>query len=208
MIRPQKNKWYEILLNWFLDRKFKQRFSSVNYFFDGKIDENKSLLVIGNHATWWDGFIMWQMNRNILHKRFYAMMLETQLKRFWYFKKIGCFSINPGSKSVLESLKLGADLLRNKENMLLFYPQGRFFSLFDENLKFNKGVDFLLNSGGQADILLYALFTDYGSNELPYLNIYLKLIQGESHLKYAELEREYRTFYFASKEKHIQFFVP
>jgi hypothetical protein len=164
--------------------------------------------VIGNHSTWWDGFLIYQLNRQIIKKDFYAMMLETQLNELWFLQKVGCFSINPGSKSVVESLKFGSDLLAKKQNMVLFYPQGRFFSLFDENWSFNKGLDFMLKNQTETEIVFYSLFTDFGSNEKPYLNVYLEKVTDPQTYNYLQLELAYKKFYQESKLKHIAHFKP
>ncbi len=203
MIKPQKSKIHAFLLNFFLDGKFKKRFSFVNFQIDRKINAEKSLLIIGNHTTWWDGFIVWQLNRQLLHKSFYLMMLEEQLNKLWFFKKIGCFSINPGSRTVVESLRFGAELLKQKSTMLAFYPQGRLFSLYNEEFTFNKGIGFLLKNNVHTELLLYCLFVDYASNEKPYMNVYLKILANPQNLSYLDIEAAYKLFYSESKAQHV-----
>lgn len=207
MIEPQKKNLHAALLNWFLDKKFKKRFSSINFLPLNLVEQNKSLLVIGNHSTWWDGFLVWELNRRVLNRNFYAMMLEEQLKRFWFFQKVGCFSIDPGSRSVVKSLAFGAKLLENPKNMLLFYPQGKFSSLYNENFEFNKGVDFILKRCSESSILLfYALFIDFSANELPYADIYFKSIEINKDDTFTTIETKYKEFYTEAKQKHISDF--
>lgn len=206
MIYPKKSKIHQLILTWFLNFKFKKSFSAINYIGDFQSNNNKSLLVIGNHSTWWDGFLMWKLNLDLIHKNFYAMMLESQLQRFWFFIRVGCFSINPGSKSVIQSLKFGKKLLENPENMLVFYPQGKFFSLYDIDFQFNKGIDFLIKSNTNTEILFYCLMIDFSSFEKPFLNIYLKKIENVVEYDFQKLELEYKKFYAESKSLQINNF--
>lgn len=208
MIKSHKSKIHEKLLDWFLDREFEKNFSTVNFIHETKIDFSQALLIIGNHSTWWDGFLIWQMNRQVLKKKFHLMMLESQLKKFWFFQKIGCFSIDPGNRSVVESLKYAAQILENKQNIVAFYPQGQLHSIFDENILFNKGIEVILKNNAETDVLFYALFVDYSSNSKPYLNVFLKVIHHPNQFNYKQLENIYKLFYAESKQTHIQQFKP
>jgi len=208
MIKPDKSKLHDFLLSSFLDWKFGQRFGKVNFHLSDTINPEKSLLIIGNHVTWWDGFVVWQFNRQLLKKNFYVMMLEDQLRKLWFFRKIGGFSINPGNRSVTESLRFAAEVLKNRENLLLFYPQGRLHSLYDQDFTFHKGVDYLLKENQNIDLLFYSLFIDYASNEQPYINVFLKVATIANHSTHAALEQHYKLFYDASKQQHILDFKP
>lgn len=200
-IKPQKSKIFIKILDLFLDRKFKKSFSSVNYFFDYQIDINKSVLIVGNHSTWWDGFIAWQLNRKFFKKQFYVIMLETQLKKLWFFQKIGAFSINPGNRSVVETLNFTKDLLKNNESYLVFYPQGKLYSLYDESFTFSKGIENITHQNVDIQLIAYAFFIDFSSNEKPYLNIFIDVLNPKE-----DIEMQYKLFYQKSKYKHISYF--
>ncbi|TAF73360.1 MAG: hypothetical protein EAZ53_12905 [Bacteroidetes bacterium] len=208
MIAPKRNKIFMLLLDLFLHFKFKSRFQAVNFIYPDTFYCTESQLIIGNHTTWWDGFICWKLNNDLLHKKFHIMMLETQLKRFWFFQKIGAFSIDPGNRSVFTSLDFASQLLQNTENMVVFYPQGVLNSIYNETFVFHKGLAHILKNNQQASLLMYAAFWDYSSTEKPYLNVYLEKIKNPSHLSTAQIENTYREFYANSKAKQILNFKP
>ena len=74
-----------------------RHFNNINI--EGKIkNSNKAILLIANHISWWDGFWMMQLNLKQGHHKFHFMMLEEQLKKHWYFKYTGGFSIKKKNK--------------------------------------------------------------------------------------------------------------
>lgn len=208
MILPKKKKAYMLLLNLFLYFKFKSRFQYVKFIKSTDFLTTKSMLIIGNHSTWWDGFICWKLNNEVLHKNFFSIMLESQLKRFWFFQKIGCFSIDPGSRSIFESLNYASDLLNNPENMVVFFPQGALNSIYDESFVFHKGLVHILKNRPEASLLMYAAFWDYSSSEKPYLNVYLEQIEFASTYSTPQIEKIYHDFYSKSKSRQILNFKP
>ncbi len=207
MIRPRHSFVHGILSNWFLDWKFKSRFSSVNYFHEHPIPTDKSLLVIGNHATWWDGFLNWQMARYELKKTFYLAMLEEMLQKLWFFRGVGCFSINPGNRSMVESLNVAADLLKDPSNMVIFYPQGKYYSIYDHDFTFNSGISHIIKKANNSSILFYAALFDYSANEKPYLNIFTEISEPSLYPSHIDLQEAYKAFFERAKKKHIQNFV-
>ena len=59
-----------------------------------EFDKSKSLIVTPNHFSWWDGFFIYWTNKKLFNRKLYVLMLEEQLKRYWFFKKLGCYSID------------------------------------------------------------------------------------------------------------------
>ena len=53
------------------------------------------------------------------------MMLEEQLKRYWFFNLLGAYSIEPkNSLSIKETINYTRTLLIEKGNGIVIYPQG------------------------------------------------------------------------------------
>lgn len=206
MILPKHSTLHAKLLNLFLDFSFKNSFSKVEYINSQPLDVSKSVLLVGNHATWWDGFITWQINRFYLKKKFHLLMLENQLQKFGFFKHLGCFSIQPGNKSAIQSLQLCKNILRHSENLLVFYPQGRLYSLYSDEFFFQKGIEGVIKQNQNINIVFYASFFDYGSNAKPYLNVFFENYYGNSTVK--ELEAGFTEFYQRCKKTHLERFNP
>lgn len=215
MIKPKKNIFFKFALNFFLDYKFKQRISIVNYFYgnkpiDSKIEgiEHDSIVLIGNHSTWWDGFLGWQMNRKLLQKDYFVMILEENLKKLWFFPGIGGFSIDPGSRSIVESLNFASNILKNPKSLIQFFPQGRLYSMHQNKITFHKGLAQILRNNPNISIIFYAMFFDFGSNEKPYLNVFIEKVTNAQQFTLEELNKKYQDLYTESLSKHVDFFNP
>ncbi len=111
-----------------------------------EIDPSSSLLLTPNHFSWWDGFFFFHLYRRsvLKQKDCYLMMLETQLKKFWYFRHLGAYSIAPGQRSVLESISYTAELLEDPEKLVVVYPQGAIQSYSQRPIRFQRGVEAVL----------------------------------------------------------------
>jgi len=161
-------------------------------------NKDKPLLVIANHISWWDGFWVMYINRKIFKRKFHFMMLEEQLKKYWFFNYSGGFSVNKKSKTIIETLNYTLELLKDKNNMVLIFPQGEIKSIYENNIKFEKGIDWIIKKSENIQIIQVANFVDYFSKQKPSLYIYLEEFEQN---KKTSLEKSYNQFYSKSVEK-------
>jgi hypothetical protein len=159
-------------------------------------DMKQAVLLVGNHVSWWDGFWALYLNSNVFRRKFHVMMLEQQLRKYWYFNYAGGFSINPHARSILESLQYGNSILRNADNLLLIFPQGRIQSVYKQQFSFQRGIEKMLEGINREHIqvIFMANMIDYFSFKKPGLYMYFEEYHGNG-LQHAELEREYNLFY-------------
>lgn len=172
----------------------RKKFNSTNI--EGNFCDNGSaVLVIANHISWWDGFWLMHLNLKILHRRFHFMMLEGQLKKHWYFQYSGAYSVRKNSRSIIESLMYTSDILKNSENMVFMFPQGEIKSLYNNSIRFEKGVKKIIEQcADDVQVLFVANLVDYFSDSKPNLYMYLKS-HTVKQLKEKAVESEYNTFY-------------
>jgi len=172
MIKAERNKLALFVFDIYLDRllkKYFQDFVLVNEF--PSINRDKSLILAPNHFSWWDGFFVYYSIKKLTGKNIFIMMLEEQLKRYWFFQKIGCFSINQNNKqSTVATLKYTLELLKNPDNCVVIFPQGE-IEPFDKNpLSYNKGIEFLAeHSANEFDIMPIANKIFYTNQKLPFI---------------------------------------
>lgn len=122
------------------------------------------------------------------------MMLEEQLHKNWFFKYTGGFSIRKNSKTVIESLNYTAELLANKKNMVLIFPQGEIGSMHDANFVFEKGISKILQrTKNEIQVIFVANLIDYHSNVKPTLHAYMNDYSG--NFETAEIQNTYNDFY-------------
>jgi hypothetical protein len=195
MLKPKHSPFHKKLLDFYIHWQLNKQFQSLRLI--GNIEQfEKSMLVIGNHISWWDGFWIWHLNKKVLKKTFHVMMLENELRPRKFFNKCGAYSINPGNISVRESLKTTVEILENSANMVLFYPEGEFVSMTQNQKKFKPGIEYILKKlPKECSILMQASFVDYFSNKKPTLTLYYETIDSNHIINTKELEAKYNSFY-------------
>jgi hypothetical protein len=162
------------------------------------------VLIIANHFSWWDGFFIASLNRKIFQKKFHVMMLEDQLKKNWFFRYTGAFSIRKSSKDIIESLKYGIELLQNPNHLLTFFPQGKFESAHQSPLHFEKGLEWLLkNLQNEVHMVFVANQTEYFESAKPKLFMHFKTYDYNGK-NLQKIERDYNAFYLSSSLKNTK----
>jgi 1-acyl-sn-glycerol-3-phosphate acyltransferase len=156
-------------------RMINSGFREVNIHYEDTT-EDKSVLMIGNHFSWWDGFFANYINLRIFNKKFHVLMLEEQLKSRMFLNKAGAFSIARGKRSVIETLDYSSGLLSESNNMLVLYPQGVFQSLYHFPVNFEKGFMRILEKAEPDDfqVVFYVALIDYFSERKPKIDFYLR----------------------------------
>jgi len=152
MIRTQHKKWADFIFQHYLNSLFRKHFHSMNILGDlPKTDPQIPLLLLPNHSTWWDGFFVYALNKKILHRELYLMMLEKQLQHFSFFAKVGAYSIDPDSlKGVKNSLEYTQRILKEKKNaMICLFAQGVLSPWFKRPLEFQRGLETIMTRYGK-----------------------------------------------------------
>jgi len=158
-------------------------------------DRGLPVLLLANHVSWWDGFFAMYLNVNILRRRFHFMMLEEQLKKFSFFNQTGGYSIRKKSREVVESINYTAELLRDRGNMVLLFPQGKIESIYKTSFQFESGIGRIIDkTDGRIHLLFMANLIDYFSNRKPGLYIYVSEYQDDK-LDTESINDAYNLFY-------------
>lgn len=164
----------------------------------GDIDtcSNRSILLLSNHCSWWDGF--WQLNLNmkVFKKKFHFMMLEEQLRKHWYFNYTGGFSVKIAARSAVETIQYSAELLSHPENLVLMFPQGKVESMHKQTFSFEKGVERILQRTERSNVQIVFLVNsiDYFINRKPILYHYIKEYK-DNNTDYITIENNYNAFF-------------
>ena len=98
------------------------------------------------------------------------MMLEEQLSRYWFFQKIGAFSIDPThTKKITETVKYVQNLLQNPENFVILYPQGEIEPYEMRPLTLKRGLQLFLKETPEVQVLLVGFKIQYYNQKRPSL---------------------------------------
>jgi len=203
MIKAKHHPVIYPIFKWLSRFLIKRNFNTVQIETD-YIENDCPVLLVANHISWWDGFWMEYLNQKILHRKFHVMMLEEQLTKRRYFRYAGSYSIKKNSREVKESIDYTIDLIKNRENMVLMFPQGRIYSAYNYTIHFEKGIQQILKKcRDDLQVVFTANFTEFFSDAKPTLYIYT-YTRSAAYLKNKDLETEYTRFYNRTLDKHKQ----
>lgn len=160
-------------------------------FVSGK--ENPVLLV-SNHFSFWDGFIHIMLNRRTFKRTVNIMMLNEQLSKRKFLRYSGAFSLDKGNRGVIAGLRHSVDLLKDKNNLLLMFPQGEIQSLYTSNFVFERGLEFIVNNTPYIQIVFNINLINFFSDRKPTLTMYLKEYNPQPEEKISHLEQEFNLF--------------
>ena len=195
MIKAAHHRTWNVFFDCYIAWNLQCHFRRVRIFGDWK-DTGQPLLVLANHFSWWDGFIVKYLNRKVFAKKFHVMMLEEQLENRRFLSKLGAFSIRKGSRSVLDSLQYAASLFEKENTMLLYFPQGKFYSHQVGNISFEPGISMLARKIQRPYTLCFTcILIDYFEDKKPSLSVYFELHGPIETDNYLEIESAYNEFY-------------
>jgi 1-acyl-sn-glycerol-3-phosphate acyltransferase len=201
MIRPENNR----IIYWFLRTYVKWRVNKQFHrllFNTLDADKNRSILLIANHYSFWDGLVLFCVSERLFHKKFHVMLLEETSRREPFLKYGGAFSVSKNTKDVLLSLDYAVKLLDDPNNLVLIFPQGQLYPNFTTHIHFEKGVQRIINQAqGKFQLVFAAAFIQYFKHIKPTATVYLKtesvIYAGKS---ITELQSAYQQHFNASKQ--------
>ena len=190
-------KWvFDTYVKWLVSKTFHQFLYN-----EVELDSNKSVLLVANHFSFWDGLILYVLNDKLLRKKFHVMILEDTARREGMLRYAGAFSVSKNSRDMLESLNYAAELLNQPGNLLLMFPQGKLYSNFVNRVHFEQGLlKIMKKAEGKFQLLFAATFIQYLKHKKPSVTVYLKTeSETYSDKPIDELQSAYQQHYDASK---------
>jgi hypothetical protein len=176
-------------------------------FNDIAIDKNKSVLLIGNHFSFWDGLILYCINEKLFKKKLHVMILEETSRKERFLKYVGAFSVKKDSRSIIQSLDYAAELLNDPANLVLMFPQGKLYANFVTNINFEKGVMRIIDkAAGNFQLIFASTFIQYFKHKKPTATVYLKSeVENYTGASIDKLQQAYQQHYDASKLLQTEF---
>ena len=116
MIKADHNKLAHLVFSLYLKRLLKSSFKEfilINKL--PMIDNSKGLIITPNHFSWWDGFFIYWLNKKLFKKNLFILMLEEQLKRYWFFRYLGCLLYTSDAADERSSVDLGGRRIIKKK---------------------------------------------------------------------------------------------
>jgi hypothetical protein len=203
MIYPRKNifikTFIQLYVRWITARNFKEiNFNQV------PLQSNRSVLLIANHFSAWDTIILYHINRIFFKKNFHAMILEETARKEPFLKYAGGFSVNPGSRDVVQSLNYASQLLANPANLVLIFPQGKIYSNMIEEVTFERGIMNIINNPIDMQLIFAATFIENFNNFKPVANVHLKANNGTEFNNISALQQAYQQHYTQARQQQLK----
>ena len=193
MIQARHHKGYEWTFGNYLSWLIGRNFHHLDY---NKIpvDTENPLVILANHISWWDGFIMYEINKRYIHKKIHVLMLEEQLRKNRFLSRLGAFSIKRNDRSMVESFNYMTELVHKPENLIIVYPQGYVHSPYDHDINFKPGIiKWLEKLPITLDIWMAAVLIDYSIKKKPSIEVYFK--EYKDFVEYEHIEHAYKQHY-------------
>jgi 1-acyl-sn-glycerol-3-phosphate acyltransferase len=146
VIKAKHKNWARWIFIPYMNRILKKNFS--HFYLVNEIPEipdGSSLVVTPNHISWWDGFFADFIFSRLIKRKLFILMLESQLKKFSFFKYLGAFSIKTeSSRSVAETATYTKNILSKSDRFVIFYPQGEIEAYEKRPLNMKKGLKYFI----------------------------------------------------------------
>lgn len=190
-------RFFDVYICWIIRKHFR----SVKIINRGFKPASGAVLAISNHVSWWDGFWLYHLNREVFKKKFHVLMLEEQLKVRKFLSKIGAIGLRQGSRDVIKALTFCSQILKDEGNVLFYFPEGKINPMNHKKVHFQKGVMRLVeNLDASAQLFFVASFVEYYSHKKPTLFINYKSVSHLSFPTIEELQLEYNAFLTQCRE--------
>jgi 1-acyl-sn-glycerol-3-phosphate acyltransferase len=170
MIKAKHRKWADLVFHAYIQGLMKRHFYALHL--AGPIprfDSDKSLLLLPNHSSWWDGFALYILNKQILKRRIYLMMLEEELMKNRFFSLVGAYSIHQQTiHGIRTSLQYTLDRLHDTREhpVVCFFPQGALLPFHQRPLGFKRGVEKILSRLQQpVNLCMLGIRLEYKSEQ-------------------------------------------
>jgi hypothetical protein len=161
-------RWGSLFLMWFMRRRFnKMIINGV------EIKPNHSYILMCNHFGFIDGFFAYYICFKYIIKKqklggLYTMSVKKQMEKKWWLKYFGSFSVEPGRRSVDESLDYAAGLLSTPGNILLYFPQQDLESQHIRYIDFKDGIyEIVTRTKGNCQLIWSSNLVEYFESTKP-----------------------------------------
>ena len=199
-------KWGSLCLMWFFRRRFNKMVLN-----DIEIKPNHSYILMCNHFGFLDGFFAYYLcfkfiNKKQKLKRIYTMSVKKQMEKNWWLKYSGSFSVDPGKRTVSESLDYAASLLNEPGNILIYYPQGNLESEYIRHIEFKDGIyEIVTRATGNCQLIWSSNLLEYFESTKP--STYFNLLDcGTNHeFDFEALKQKVNRHHLQSMKKNVRF---
>ncbi|WP_129718133.1 1-acyl-sn-glycerol-3-phosphate acyltransferase [Pedobacter sp. SYP-B3415] len=204
MFEPRQNKLVSGFFSWYISFLIKRNFASYTYS-DIEAGGTQSILMLANHFSWWDGFLLFHLNKKVFHRKFHVLITGENYRSVFFLKYLGGFAVSRRGKDIVDTLSFAGGLLEQPGNLVLLFPQGKIYSNHIGSVQFEKGVMQILQAGERRfRILFAATLTDYWEHKKASVRTYLQEWIPEQYVSLQLLKNAYNKHYQHAVEEQTR----
>ncbi len=163
---PRLLSLFRLYVRWYMRRHF----HALRVANAGRIPPHaQSLVLFGNHASWWDPLTAMLLAHAILpHRQHYAPMDEAALNHYRIFRPMGFFPVRNGTmRGAAQLLRSGLEVLRRPNSALWITPESRFQDVRTRPVVFRTGLGGLMTRMGRLTAVPVAIEYTFWDERLP-----------------------------------------
>jgi 1-acyl-sn-glycerol-3-phosphate acyltransferase len=135
------------LFTWYSRRYLRRHFHSLRVSLMGlpPANLNRPTVIYSNHASWWDPLVGLVLQREFLTgQKLFAPMDATALERYGFFKHLGAFGVEQGTRrGAARFLQTTRRILEQEDSVIWLTPQSRFADARERPVRLKQGIGHL-----------------------------------------------------------------
>ncbi len=170
---PKVPAWFQNGFHRFLNPYLRRHFHAIAVEQDSRVDmdlvSGQSLLIYGNHPSWWDPLIAhFLTNRLCPGRQFFAPIDAVALEQYQVFAKLGFYGVRLNtSTGAAAFLKRSNAILDQPNSALWLTPEGRFTDARDSGNALMPGLAHLCSRRSSGLVMSFALEYLFWNERLP-----------------------------------------
>lgn len=126
------------------------------------------LVVVLNHASWWDPLAGWPLQDFFPGRTSYAPIEAAMLKKYAIFRKLGFYGVEPGTaRGAVQFLRVSEAILRQPGSMIWLTAQGEFVDPRVRPVRLRPGIGHLLRRLPRLAVLPVAIEYVFWTEKTP-----------------------------------------
>ena len=194
MLQSQKSTIIFKLYSWYLSNIINRDFAGYTFNIP-VVRDDEAILLLANHFSWWDGLLMFHLNKKVFKKQFHVLITDEDYHKHSFLKYMGAFASDKRGKDTLETLIHAGKLLDDPANLVLIFPQGKIYSNSVSSVSFEKGIMQVFNASKKKFQIIFSATVMDHSKRKPQLKTALKIWEAEEYISLQLLKSEYNKHY-------------
>jgi 1-acyl-sn-glycerol-3-phosphate acyltransferase len=188
-----------------------KRFTNKLIIKPAEIKPDHSYILMCNHFSFTDGVYAYLLSRKVIWnktpvKQLHLMVLKKQMQQKFFLKYLGCFSIDPGKRSIKESFEYAAEILSQPGNVVVYFPQGNLESNHISHIHFEDGLNQIIPLiKGKCQLIWSSNIIEYFESMKPSIQFNMLDCGTNDNYAFEVLKEKVNTHHLASLNAGVRF---